>query len=45
MNTKLTFEQAKKYYKINELSEKFWDDENYSEKIRKEVRYKNVWYM
>ena len=38
MNTKLTFEQAKKYYKINELSEKFWDDENYSEKIRKEVR-------
>lgn len=35
IDTNLDFEEAKKYYKINELSEKYWEDENYSQKIRK----------
>lgn len=36
IDTKMTFEEAKKYYKINELSEKYADSPDYSEKIRKE---------
>ncbi len=35
IDTKLSLEEARKYYEINELSEKFWNNENYSEKIRK----------
>jgi hypothetical protein len=36
IDTKLSLEEARKYYQINELSEQFADDENYSEKIRKQ---------
>ena len=36
IDTKLNLKEARKYYRINELSEKFGDSENYSEKIRKE---------
>ena len=35
IDTELSLEEAREYYKINELSEKYWDDENYSELIRK----------
>ena len=35
INTNLSLEEARKYYEINELSEMFWDSEDYSEKIRK----------
>ncbi len=37
IDTKLSLEEAREYYKINELSEKYWNDnENYSREIRKE---------
>lgn len=38
IDTKLSLEEARKYYQINELSEKFWEDKNYSEKIRKSIK-------
>jgi len=38
IDTNLSLEEAREYYTINELSEKFWTDENYSEKIRKQVK-------
>ena len=38
IDTKLSLEEARKYYQINELSEQFWESENYSEKIRKEIK-------
>ena len=38
MNTKLDFEQARKYYKINDLSMKYWNNKDYSEKIRKLIK-------
>jgi len=36
IDTKLSLEEARKYYTINDLSIKYWDDKNYSEKIRVE---------
>lgn len=36
IDTSLSFEEARKYYKINELSEEHWDNSNYSQLIRKE---------
>ena len=38
IDTKLPLKEAREYYKINELSEKYKDDENYSLKIRKEKK-------
>lgn len=38
IDTGLPLSQARKYYKINELSEMFANDTNYSEKIRRERR-------
>lgn len=38
INTELSLQEARKYYTINELSLKFGDDENYSEKIRKQIK-------
>jgi hypothetical protein len=38
INTELSLEEARKYYQINDLSEEFGDDENYSKKIRKEIK-------
>lgn len=38
INTELSLEEARKYYKINELSEEFWEGDNYSEKIRKVIK-------
>ncbi len=38
MNTELNFEEARKHFKINELSIKYWDSKNYSQKIRKKMR-------
>jgi len=38
INTELSLDEARKYYEINELSEKFWNDENYSKKIRKIIK-------
>lgn len=38
INTKLTLEEAREYYKINDLSEKYSDDNNYSIMIRKEIK-------
>lgn len=38
INTKLSLEKAREYYKINELSEKYANDENYSKLIRKEAK-------
>ncbi|MDD2907551.1 MAG: DUF4105 domain-containing protein [Candidatus Gracilibacteria bacterium] len=38
INTKLSLEEAREYYKINELSEKYGNDEKYSELIRKEKK-------
>jgi len=38
INTKLTLEEARLYYKINSLSEKYWDSDNYSEKIRVDIK-------
>jgi hypothetical protein len=38
INTELSLEEARKYYQINELSEEFWEDKNYSEKIRNKIK-------
>lgn len=38
IDTELSLEEARKYYQINELSEQFWEAENYSEKIRKVIK-------
>ncbi len=38
IDTKLSLEEAREYYQINELAEKFWDNENFSKLIRKEIR-------
>ena len=38
IDTELSLKEAREYYKINDLSEKFWDDRNYSELIRKEKK-------
>jgi len=38
IDTNLALDEARKYYKINELSEKYADDINYSKKIRKEKK-------
>lgn len=38
LNTKLNLEEAREYYKINTLSEKYKDDKNYSKMIRKEIK-------
>jgi hypothetical protein len=38
IDTKLSLTEARKYYQINELSEEFWGDKNYSEKIRKLIK-------
>ncbi len=38
IDTDLSLEEAREYYKINELSEKFAEEENYSEKIRKQIK-------
>lgn len=36
IDTNLSLSDARKYYKINELSQKYWDNPNYSKLIRKE---------
>lgn len=38
IDTSLPLSEAREYYKINDLSEEFADDENYSIFIRKERR-------
>ena len=38
IDTDLSLEEAREYYTINELSEKFRTDQNYSEKIRKQIK-------
>lgn len=38
INTSLSLEEARSYYKINDLSEKYLDNENYSKFIRKEIK-------
>ena len=38
INTNLSLEEAREYYKINELSEKFGGSEDYSLLIRKEIK-------
>ena len=38
IDTKLSLEEARKYYKINNLSIKYANDPNYSQKIRKEKK-------
>lgn len=38
INTQLTLPEARKYYQINDLSEQFGDDKNYSDKIRKIIK-------
>ena len=38
IDTELSFDEAKKYYKINELSEMYAEDSDYSAKIRKEIK-------
>lgn len=38
INTNLSLKEAREYYKINELSEKFWNKEDYSKLIRKEIK-------
>jgi hypothetical protein len=35
IDTKLSQNEARKYYEINELSKQFWESYDYSEKIRK----------
>jgi hypothetical protein len=36
IDTQLSLPEAREYYKINELSEKYSDNEEYSKMIRKE---------
>ena len=38
IDTELSLEEAREYYKINELAEEFWDDENFSKLIRKVIK-------
>jgi hypothetical protein len=38
IDTKLPLEEAREYYQINELAEKFWNDKNFSKLIRKEIK-------
>ena len=38
IDTKLSYEEARKYYQINELAEKYADRKDFSEKIRKEIK-------
>jgi hypothetical protein len=38
IDTELSLTEARKYYQINELSEKFSDSEDYSQNIRKEIK-------
>lgn len=38
IDTELSLEEARRYYQINELSEQYWEDKNYSENIRKEIK-------
>lgn len=38
INTSLSLEEARSYYKINDLSEIYWETKNYSKFIRKEIK-------
>lgn len=38
INTNLSLEDAREYYTINALSEKYWEDINYSKAIRKTIK-------
>ena len=38
IDTKLSLKEAREYYKINKLAEKFWEDKNFSKLIRKEIK-------
>ena len=38
IDTELSLEEAREYYKINELAEKYWDEENFSKLIRKIIK-------
>lgn len=38
LDTELPLEEAREYYKINELSEKHWNDKDYSKLIRRKIK-------